>query len=166
MKIVAICGSPRKGSTEFMLRTILDSVSGAETELILLKENKIEFCDGCLTCGDSSECHIQDDMQSIYSKLLDTDLIIFGSPNYYNNITGMMKNFIDRTNPFYDQKKLKGKKAIIIGVGELSGKEPVDMIKDFCEIHGMEVLKVISIKESECKDNVDMFKSLGESIVK
>jgi multimeric flavodoxin WrbA len=85
MKILGICGSPRKGNTEFLLRKALKAAreKGAETELILLREKRVEHCDGCSKCEKTGECHIRDDMQEIYNKLEDADAIVLASPNYY-----------------------------------------------------------------------------------
>jgi len=119
MKIIAICGSPRRGNTEFVLKRILAKAEelGVKIELVLLREKRIEFCNGCLSCDSTGECIIRDDMQLIYPELESADLIIFGSPNYFSNVSGTMKVFIDRLNPFYTNKKLKDKKvaAVIIG---------------------------------------------------
>jgi len=133
MKIVGICGSPRKGNSEFLLREALKAADkkGAETELILLREKKIEFCDGCLECDKTGECHINDDMQEIYKKLVRADAIIIGSPNYFENVSGTLKNFIDRSVIFYTNKKLTGKSIAAIAVGGGSGKEPISIIKNF-----------------------------------
>jgi len=56
MKVLGICGSPRKGNTEWMLDTILKSfaVKGAETEIILLRKKNVKTCKGrLLGHGDS-----------------------------------------------------------------------------------------------------------------
>lgn len=57
MNIIAVCGSPRKGNTEFVLKRILTKAEelGVKTELILLREKRIEFCDGCLSCAQDIE---------------------------------------------------------------------------------------------------------------
>jgi len=57
MKVVGICGSPRKGNTEWMLRKLLGGAAKAkaETELILLREKNISWCDGCLSCEAGGE---------------------------------------------------------------------------------------------------------------
>lgn len=129
MKIIAICGSPRRGNTEFILKRILTKAEelGAKTELALLREKRIEFCNGCLSCDSAGECNIRDDMQIMYPKLEEADLIIFGSPNYFSNVSGMMKNFIDRLNPFYTNKKLRNKKVVAVIVG---GTDKPDTIKN------------------------------------
>lgn len=178
MKIIGICGSPRKGNTEFMLRTVLDRIKelGTETELVLLREKDIKFCDGCHICrGGSEKCSIDDDMGEIRNKLLEVDSIIFGSPIYYDGITGLLKNFIDRTNPIYH--KLKGKRFAFVIVGQLKGKEGevsrkfvVDFLKNLCEIHEMEfsgyVYGVALEPDEIVKDEnvIKKLKELGEKL--
>ena len=83
MKIVAVCGSPRKGNTEWMLGRLLEMIgqSGAETGLLLLRKLNVKRCLGCLTCAEGGKaragvCAVSDDMQAIYTKLIDADIII------------------------------------------------------------------------------------------
>ena len=128
MKIIAICGSPRRGNTEFILKRILTKLEKREHQvrLILLREKRIQFCDGCLSCDKTGKCKLRDDMQTIYSQLEESDLIIFGSPNYFNNVSGMMKNFIDRLDPFCTNKKLKNKKVVAVIAGALDTPNAIE----------------------------------------
>lgn len=134
MNIIAVCGSPRKGNTEFILKRILTKANelGASVELVLLREKRIEFCDGCLRYDSSNKCEIRDDMQIIYPKLESADLIIFGSPNYFSNMSGIMKNFIDRLNPYY--KSLNGKKMVIAIIGQKNDNNSVRKVIDNFEV--------------------------------
>ena len=120
MKVIAICGSPRQGNTEFVLKRMLIQAekTGASVELVLLRNKRIEFCNGCLTCDSTGSCNIRDDMQMIYSKLKESDMIILGSPTYFDNVSGMMKNFIDRLNPLLKDKQLNEKKVYAVSIGE------------------------------------------------
>ena len=123
MKIIGICGSPRKGNTYQMVEWVLDSCesAGASTELIELKDHNIEPCTGCDACyGTDRPCVINDDMEPLLSKLLEADAIVFGSPNYFFNVSGKMKNFIDRTNPLCNPYLLSKKLAISVCVGARS----------------------------------------------
>ena len=104
MKVMAVCGSHRKGNTEWMLKKLLERVeeNGAEVELILLRKANIKMCLGCLKCEEGGKdrkgiCKIKDDMNAIYPKLLAADCLIFGSPAYFDMISGLLKNFMDRT---------------------------------------------------------------------
>jgi multimeric flavodoxin WrbA len=56
-------------------------------------------------------------MTEIRNKMLDSDNIIIGTPNYFDNISGLLKDFVDRTHPFYKFELLKGKKLVLIMIG-------------------------------------------------
>ncbi len=123
MNIIAICGSPRRGNTEFILKRFLTKAeeSGHKTELVILREKKIAHCNGCFDCEDNGMCNMRDDMNVIIDRMKSNDLIVFGSSNYFNNVSGIMKDFFDRLNPLRGENNvLKGKKAAAIMVGEVS----------------------------------------------
>lgn len=115
-KILLISGSPRKGNTDFVLSKIFDGIKN-EKELIFLKDKNIQHCTGCLSCHDKPECVIDDDMTQIRAKMLNSDVIVIGTPNYFGNVSGLLKDFVDRTHPFYKAELLKDKKVILIMVG-------------------------------------------------
>ena len=142
MKVVGICGSPRKGNTEWMLRKLLEGATkaGAETELILLREKNIGWCDGCLSCEAGGEqrkgvCRIQDDMQQIYPKLVEADGLAFGTPVYFELLSGLLKNFMDRTCPIWP--KLELKRVVGIAVAEEGIGKAVDNLKTYSNLCGM-----------------------------
>lgn len=131
MKIIAICGSPRYGNTEFALKSFLDTANklGHSTELVLLREKKVSGCRGCLMCKQDNRCKIMDDVGNIINKLKENDLIVFGSPNYFNDVSGLMKNFIDRLYVCCHSKNcINGKKIIGLLVGEENIKNPTTSI--------------------------------------
>ena len=171
MNIIAICGSPRKGNTEFVLKRILTKAEelGSSVELVLLREKRIEFCNGCLSCDSTGKCNIRDDMQIIYPKLEEADLIILGSPNYFSNMSGMMKSFVDRLNPFYTSKKLKDKKVAAVIVG---GSDKPDTIKnsiksielaaDWTKTHLVGDLYLTGEKSQDIENDLDKIKKIDE----
>lgn len=119
MKIIAFCGSARKGNTEYILNKMLTKADrmGHQTDLALLREKRIELCDGCFECDATNKCKLKDGMQDIYDRMERSDLLIFASPNYFDSYTGLMKNFIDRLRPYCTSGKMNGKKMIVISVG-------------------------------------------------
>ena len=142
MKVVGICGSPRKGNTEWMLGKLLEGANkaGVETELILLREKDISGCNGCLTCETEGEdrkgtCRIQDDMQEICRKLMEADGIALGTPVYFEMLSGLLKNFIDRTCPIWPQ--LKQKPIVGIAVAEEGIGTAVDNLRTYASVCGM-----------------------------
>ena len=117
MKVLGIVCSPRKGgNTEILVREALSAVNqyGYETELVLVADMNISFCDGCGACMESGICKLDDDMQAIYQKLLSADGIIFGTPVYFTNVSAQAKTIIDRTYAFLRERKLAGKVAGVI----------------------------------------------------
>jgi multimeric flavodoxin WrbA len=123
MKVIAICGSHRKGNTEWMLKKLLERVkeNGAEVELILLRKANIKMCLGCLVCEAGGKnrpgiCKIKDDMNAIYLRLLEADCLVFGTPAYFEMVSGILKNFMDRTCAIWP--RLEGKPLAGVAVAE------------------------------------------------
>lgn len=126
-KILLISGSNRNGNTNYLLKQIQQATDNSE--LILLNKCNIEYCKGCLACHKIDKCVIQDDMNEIMIKMKEADLIIFGVPNYFDNVTGLFKNFMDRLHPLYKSELIKDKKVIFIftgGGGEKGTKEEME----------------------------------------
>lgn len=102
MKIAAINGSPRGevSNTAVMLSALLEGFRdhGAEIVTITLGKKNIGQCRGCYSCWQASpgECIQQDDMASVISALKGAEVIILGTPLYFNNLSGTIKTFIDR----------------------------------------------------------------------
>ena len=100
MKILGLSCSPRKsGNTETLMSEALDGArnEGAEVELFSVSGKEIKPCDGCQTCIKTSKCHIDDDMQAVYQKMVKADGIIFGTPIYFYTMTSQAKAIMDRT---------------------------------------------------------------------
>jgi multimeric flavodoxin WrbA len=168
MRTLIVSGSPRKGNTEFILSRIYKSVKGKK-ELILLRNKNIEHCTGCLHCDVYKKCAIQDDMQEIYKKILKADLIVLGTPNYFDNVPGLMKDFIDRTNPFYETDKLKGKKliTIVVGGGKIKNSKKVgeQALKYFYDGHGLKISGTYyfqGLHEKEIEKNIKFVKVIDK----
>jgi multimeric flavodoxin WrbA len=99
MKILGIVGSPRiGGNTEAMTKIALEEASkdGIETELITLAGKKISPCDACNSCRTTGECHIKDDFQNIYNKMLSSEGFILATPVWFGAATPIMTSLISR----------------------------------------------------------------------
>ncbi|MBP7901302.1 MAG: flavodoxin family protein [Spirochaetes bacterium] len=101
MKVTAIAATGVKnGNTVKICESILKGANdkGHATELINLSDYNIAPCTGCFKCSNDKPCIIKDDFHGIYRKCAESDVIILGSPVYFGNVSGMMKNFFDRHN--------------------------------------------------------------------
>ncbi len=118
MNILALIGSPRKGSnTDTLVEQTLkgSEVRGHTYEKIYLYNYEISPCIDCRKCknGDCI-CVINDGMEEIYPKMDGADVVIFGTPNYWYGPTAKMKLLIDRMRPYVANGRLKGRKAVVI----------------------------------------------------
>jgi multimeric flavodoxin WrbA len=100
MKIIGINGSPRgqESMTGRLVAAVLRGAegAGAETEFVDAAALRIRPCSACTLCYQTGECPKQDDFAALYEKMLDADGIVFGSPNYIDNVTAQMKVVFDR----------------------------------------------------------------------
>jgi multimeric flavodoxin WrbA len=98
----------------------------------------------------------------------EADVIIIGTPTYYWNVTGLLKSFIDRTNPLYNTKSLKGKMGVAVSVSEENGQElALAAISSFFELQGMKQVGGIALVRGDKpigRAGLDVAKALGETI--
>ena len=128
MKVLGILCSPRKrGNTEILMQEALTSARdcGAETELFTIWGKDIKPCDGCYSCAKTGKCHIKDDVQEIYLKLLEADGIIWGTPVYFFDVTAQAKILIDRLYAVYADCRLNSKVGGTISVVSSLGHQSV-----------------------------------------
>lgn len=157
MNIIAICGSPRKGNTEFILKRFLTKAEefGHKTELVLLRDKRITRCGGCFDCKDDGLCNLVDDMKMIAERMKANDMVVFGSPNYFNNVSGLMKDFIDRLQPLYYQDgRLGGKKAVVMFVGNeaVDSDKAIQTVHSVADILGMDVIGELYLNAGKPQD--------------
>jgi multimeric flavodoxin WrbA len=123
--VIGISCSPRRGgNTDIMVQQVLKTAeeAGAGIEFLRIADLRIAPCDACWTCTETSQCHIQDDMQDIYPKLLQAEGIVIGSPVHMGyNMSGQAQVFSDRTFSLWHQKKLKNKVGVSIAVSNRRG---------------------------------------------
>ena len=102
MKVTAIMGSPRRrGFTYLATRRFLDNLAWSgdvQSEIVSLSDIELEPCMGCKTCFLRGEefCPLHDDRDTLIRKMLDSDGIVFATPNYSFHVSGRMKTFLDR----------------------------------------------------------------------
>jgi multimeric flavodoxin WrbA len=124
MKVLGIvCSSRKEGNTETLVREALSGASekGADTDIISFAGLNFGPCTGCGSCVKTGECVVDDDMKSVYLKLLSADGIIIGTPVYFWTVTAQAKLLMDRTYSLHHDKKLKGKICGCIAVAGRRG---------------------------------------------
>ena len=140
MKVLGISGSMRKnGNTAQLIKVVLAQCkdAGIRTEFVSLAGKKILPCLGCGKCKEKKWCVIEnDDWDEIAKKMLDCEVLVIGSPTYYYDVCGHLKNFIDRTYSLYHDRKLAGRKGIAVAVNASKGADrAVKTIEGFLSTH-------------------------------
>lgn len=107
-KAVAINGSPRmeKGNTAMVLTAFIQGMqaAGSDVELFYASRLQVKPCAcGKLVCWNETpgECCIKDDMQVLYPRLREADILILATPVYIP-LPGELQNIINRLCPLLD----------------------------------------------------------------
>lgn len=146
MKVLGIQGSPRiKSNTELLLDAALKGAkeAGAITEKIVVDKLKIQPCKEYYGCLKDGNCVIRDDMDLMYQKLVEADVIIMASPMFFYGLTAQLKALIDRCQAIWARKYIlkqaighPGRRCAFIGVGATKGKQLFEgsilTVKYFC----------------------------------
>jgi multimeric flavodoxin WrbA len=106
-KVVAINGSAKmeKGNTARVLVAFLDGMreAGASVELFYAKRLNVKPCMGEFYCWNEKPgvCYQEDNMQMLYPKLREADILVLATPVYIP-LPGEMQNLINRLCPLIE----------------------------------------------------------------
>lgn len=105
MQITAFNGSPagRNSASNRIITAFLQGAkrAGAEVACYQLAEYQIRQCQGCFACWFKTpgRCVQADDMPELLQAYQAADVVCLASPVYSWNVTGLLKNFVDRLVP-------------------------------------------------------------------
>ncbi len=176
MKVLGIVCSPRlHGNTEILVQESLAEAqeTGADVELLTLAGKTIAPCDACYSCRKTGKCHIKDDMQDIYTKLLEADGIIFGTPVYFWTVSAQAKALIDRTLVLRGKHQLGGKAAGVAVTATRAGSTlAYTVFANFFNLQRMTLVGGaigfggVEVKVKDDKRGMEDAKALGRAIVR
>jgi multimeric flavodoxin WrbA len=126
--ILILSGSPIEGgSTDILLNEVARGIveeasSPAEVEFVRLNDYQFVPCQACGKSPEPDYCFFHDAIYPFYDKLINCEIVLFGSPVYFDSVSAQSKAFIDRCNclrpPNFDNyngfpfKKIIGKKRL------------------------------------------------------
>ena len=115
-KIVAICGSPRRGNTYDILKMLAQAQPEVDLKILMLSDMDLKDCFGCYSCIDNGEesCPLQDDRDMIIEEMKNADGVVFASPTYSRAISSLMKKFVERTSFLAHRPIFFGKYAMAL----------------------------------------------------
>lgn len=123
MKIVAFVGSPRKnGNCAFITKNLTEKLEkkGHDCQTFYLYDQTVKGCIACDACTEQTVeiCIHDDDFNKMAQEIIKADAMIFASPIYMGQITGVLKLFVDRWYTFADEKfairHVQGKKFVVV----------------------------------------------------
>lgn len=131
MSILFINGSPNKNGNTAMLAERL--MNGRAYQTLNLVDYKV------YGYGQSFE---DDQFAEIVERIKAADTIVIGSPVYWHNMSGMVRNLIDRFYGPVPSGALKGRKFVFLFQGAAPEKWMLEKaeytMKRFAEMYGME----------------------------
>jgi multimeric flavodoxin WrbA len=116
INVLGICGSPREGNSQYLLREALSAAQGVDSKKVRITEysfkgKKFSPCIGCFKCSEEKhlgECIFRDDFPELRDQWVDSDVILYSVPVYHLSIPGQLKCFIDRLgntlNKYYEAR--------------------------------------------------------------
>jgi multimeric flavodoxin WrbA len=120
MKVLAIMGSPKgKGAGYRVVQKIekrMKELGNVDFQYLFLKDANLQMCKGCFVCVTRGEdkCPLKDDRAKIEHMILDSDGIILSTPGYVQNVSWLMKNFIDRFAYTNHRPRFHGQKVLLV----------------------------------------------------
>lgn len=131
MSILFINGSPNKnGNTKALADRML---KGKEYETLNLTDYKI---------GSYGQNFADDQLDEVITKMKEADTIVVGSPLYWHNICGSVRNVLDRFYGKVEQGELSGRTLYFLFQGAAPEKWMLEAgeytMKRFAGLYGME----------------------------
>ncbi len=142
MKAIAILGSPRKnGNSAFLADKFLSRAKarGAQVSSFFLEGMNYKGCKACGACKkDSERCVINDDLSPIFEQIHQADVIVYAAPNYFADVSGQFKLFLDRTYSLLTPQFMSGENRSRLAPGKhlvfiLTQGAPEDAFKQIPE---------------------------------
>jgi len=137
MKVLAIYGSPRKeGNTAIMMDLALSEFpDSAEIQRIHLSDLNFSGCGPCRECKTTGYCVLEDDMGSVFEQMLWADIILFGSPTQFSDVSADIKMLMERT--WWMKGQLKNKIGGYVITGRRYMESVINTLHAFMLRHKM-----------------------------
>ena len=137
MNILFINGSPNKNGNTAKLASIF--LDGKDYETLNITDYLI---------GSYGQNLINDDLDKVITEIKKADMIIMGSPLYWHNICGSIRNVLDRFYGLVRENELVNKKFYFIFQGATPEKWMLEAgeytMKRFARLYGMDYLGMIT----------------------
>ena len=133
MKILFINGSPNKnGTTVHLAQTLLTRV---DYDTIHLVDYKI------YSYGQKFE---DDEFNKVLEAMIEADTLVIGSPVYWHNMSGAIRNLLDRLYGAIHKQEMSGKRLFFLFQGAAPDKWMIEAgeysIRIFTQLYGLDYM--------------------------
>lgn len=140
--------------------------AGGSVDKIVLNDLKVAPCNECESCVEAGGCVLQDDMQTIYAKLIECDRLAFASPIFFMGLCAQAKALVDRCQALWIKKYVRKedvvppdrvplRKGLFISVGGTRGEKLFKCaqltIKYFFDVIEMEYAADLTFRRVDAK---------------
>jgi len=146
-RVTAFVGSAHKKNTYKAVVQFLNKLQAfgdVETEIVTLSDYKLGVCRGCRLCFEKGEefCPLKDDRDVLMEKIAASDGVVFATPNYSFQMSGIMKTFLDRFGVVCHRPRFFGKTfTSIVTQGMGGGSKIVEYFDFLAKILGFNTVK-------------------------
>ncbi|MEM9150107.1 MAG: NAD(P)H-dependent oxidoreductase [Cyanobacteria bacterium P01_F01_bin.3] len=154
-RITAFVGTARKKHTYTAVRKFMDHLQllgDVECEIVALSNYQLGICRGCKQCFAKGEefCPLKDDRDVLIEKMMASDGVVFATPNYVFQVSGIMKVFLDRLGFICHRPRFFGKTfTSIVAQGICGGDEIVSYLDLVGNVMGFNTVKGICLTALE-----------------
>jgi len=174
MRVTAFIGNAQKrhtyDATEQFLKN-LQNLGDIDYEIVRLSDYHLETCKGCRLCIDNGEelCPLKDDRDLLIGKILNSDGVIFASPNYSFQVSAWMKIFLDRMGFLFHRPRFFGITfTSLVNEGIYGGRKIVKYLDfvgsglGFNAVKGRCILTIVPVTGERRRKNDRMIEKLSE----
>lgn len=151
-------------NTDTLVERVLEGAKsvGAETEKIYLNDLEVKPCQACAEYPAPKFCWYDDGMAKIYDAIENADVLVVGTPAYYDSISAQLKLVIDRSNCLTEiisladgnvtfKSRVKKKKGIFIWVADFSQNSQCALgtIRLWFKDANVELVDVLTVTDSD-----------------
>ena len=174
MKVTAFIGNAQKRHTytateQFLKR--LQLLGDVDCEMVRLSDYHLETCRGCRLCIDKGEelCPLKDDRDLLIEKIMNSDGVIFSSPNYSFQVSAWMKTFLDRLGFMFHRPRFFGRTfTSLVNEGIYGGKKIIKYLNfvgfglGFHVVKGATILTIVPVTEEMQRKNEKIINNLSK----
>ena len=148
-KVIGVSSGRKNKISDKSIKIILNNLN-CKSKFFSISDFDILTCDACNGCVDDNLCIKNDGLNRIFKEMIDSDVIIFAGPEYWDGANAKTRAFWERVcfsgrhNSYFP---LKNKLGVVLGVsGKGRSCHVIQDITRFMEDAKINIIKKISIQ--------------------